>query len=107
MSISGYSMRQGTLYRRRDDGQKILLIHHNPMNLESIVLQEKAGAFDVTAPALLGVDALIAMRQSGAFEELGDLPKAETARLIADVIASGGVTEEVAKLLEAVRKELL
>ena len=104
--MNGYLMRQGTVYRRRADGAKFLLIHHNPMGMESLILTEKAGTFDVFAPSLLGVDTLIAMRRSGEFDDTGDLPANDVAALIGKLIVSGSVTQEVAKLLQSVRDEL-
>ena len=104
--MNGYKMRQGTVYRRRADGGKFLLIHHNPMGMESLILPEKAGAFDVASPSLLGIDTLIAMRQSGEFEDTGDLPAEEVAALIGEMIVSGGVTREIAGMLKNVCDEL-
>ncbi len=68
-------IRQGTLYSNRVTGVRLLLIHHDIMNLRSMTVPGDAdGNFDCAGLAPITVDDLIAMRKSGDYDELGDVP---------------------------------
>jgi hypothetical protein len=57
-------------------------------------------AFDLGAPEMLPVDELIALRQSGEYEELGDLPPELFTSMISSLLAAGNLPEEDLKLLK-------
>ncbi len=73
--MSGLQIRQGTVYRKKADGSRLLLIHHDIMNLRSLsVPGNDTGDFDCAGTAPITIDDLIALRKSGGYEELGDVP---------------------------------
>ena len=99
--MEGLQIRQGTIYRKRDDGSEFVLINHNPMQLQSLRLHQRAGEWDCRAPELLAVDTLIEIRKSGEYEELGDMESDEFKVLLDKLIAAGSLPEDH---LELVRK---
>ncbi len=73
--MDGLTFQTHTVYRDRQSGSLLLLIHHNPMALSSLVLTpDGSGGFDAAHPRRADVDTIIAMRKSGQFEELDPLP---------------------------------
>ncbi len=103
----GLSIRQGTVYRDRKNGGRLLLIHHNPMELQSLLFRSAPGegAFDLARPEVIGVDDLIELRRSGEYEELGDLPRPALDRALDVLLSSGGLPEKIAMLLRSIRGE--
>ena len=69
--MDGYTFQTHAVYRDRKSGGCVLLVHHNPMALRSLLLQQTENGFDWTAPVPVGVDTIIEMRRSGSFEEHG------------------------------------
>ena len=103
--MSDYVMRQGTIYRHRGDGAELLVFHHDPMRLRSLALRRVEGAWDATHPAELTVDTLIAMRRSGEFDDLGDLPAAERRAVLDRLLALPALPEDDRRLLQSLRDE--
>ena len=79
-----------SVYRDRQSGEQLLLIHHNPMNLCSLLLPYANGAFDASRPQKTGVDTIIAIRKSGNFEELSPLPETEFKSILRELLACAG-----------------
>lgn len=103
--MDGLQIRQGTVYKELATGKRLLLIHHNPMNLQSMAIPGTEETFDCAHPAFITIDDLIALRKSGQFEELGDVPAEVLAQIIDAVIATAsGLDENTVKLLEAVKQ---
>lgn len=104
--MSELIIRQGTIYRHRTNGEQQILIHHNPMQLQSLRLrQPAAGENRFAAPELIGVEEIIAMRHSGEYEELGDLPRPALRELLNALIAAQVLPEPENRLLAAIRDE--
>ncbi|MBO5958932.1 MAG: hypothetical protein J6Q65_02300 [Lentisphaeria bacterium] len=102
---NGLQIRQGTVYQETATGNRLLLIHHNPMSLQSMAIPGTAETFDCAHPALISIDDLINLRKSGQFEELGDVPADVLKQILDAVIATAkGLDENTVKLLEAVRQ---
>lgn len=73
--MSGLQIRQGTVYSKRATGARLLLIHHDIMNLQSMAVPGDAdGNFDCAGLSPISIDELIALRKSGDYDELGDVP---------------------------------
>ena len=72
--MDGFTFQTHSVYRDKQTGALLLLVHHNPMALRSLLLNGKADGFNAAAPQAVGVDSIIAMRRSGQFEELKPLP---------------------------------
>ena len=84
--MDGFTFQTHTLYRSRQSGERLLLIHHNPMNLCSLLLPEKAGRFELSQPRKTGVNAIIELRRSGEFEELSPLPESEFKSILRELL---------------------
>jgi len=85
--MDGLTFQTHTVYRRRQSGERLLLIHHNPMNLCSLMVPEKDGRFELSRARKTGVDSIIALRRSGEFEELSPLPETEFAFILRELLA--------------------
>ena len=102
-----YQIRQGTVYRKKADGSRLLLIHHNPMNLESLVIPcGGEGDFDVRRCMLVSIDALISLRKSGEYVEEGDLDASVLRQILKELLVCGVLTEDAAKLVAEIEKSL-
>ena len=102
---NGLQIRQGTVYRELATGKRLLLIHHNPMSLQSMAIPGTDETFDCAHPALISIEDIIAIRKSGTFEELGDVPQDVLLQILDAVISTAsGLDENTIKLLEAVRQ---
>lgn len=102
---NGLQIRQGTVYRELATGKRLLLIHHNPMSLQSMAIPGTDETFDCAHPALISIDDIIAIRKSGTFEELGDVPQDVLLQILDAVISTAsGLDENTIKLLEAVKQ---
>jgi len=75
--MDGFTFQTHSVYREKNSGSLLLLVHHNPMALCSLLLNGDERGFDAAALRPVGVDQIIAMRQSGNFEELPPLPENE------------------------------
>ena len=97
-----FEMRQGTVYLEKKSGRRFILINHNPMALVSMRLwSESADApFNLGAPEMIAIDDLIALRKSGEYDELGDLPPEIFKSMVSALIAGGNLSEEDVKLLK-------
>jgi hypothetical protein len=97
------AMRQGTVYLEKRSGRRFILVNHNPMALLSMRFWSESAeaAFDLAAPEMLTVDELIALRHSGEYEELGDLPAEVFKSMISSLVAAGNFSEEDLKLLKS------
>ena len=97
------AMRQGTVYLEKESGRRFILVNHNPMALLSMRFwSESAEApFNLANPEMITIDDLIALRQSGNYEELGDLPAEVFKSMITSLISSGNFAEEDLKLLKS------
>ena len=81
--MDGLTFQTHTVYRDRRNNAVLLLVHHNPMALCSLLLARTAdGNFDPSGFQPVGVDTIIAMRKSGQFEELDPLPEEEFRNLL-------------------------
>ena len=101
--MQGLEIRQGTVYEENGTGKRLLLIHHNPMNLQSLLLRA-GGAdspYDPAHPEKISVDAIIELRRSGKYRELGDVPAAEFRNLLKALLAVESLDEEDRPFLEA------
>ena len=102
--MDGYTFQTHSVYRDKSTGGLLLLVHHNPMALCSLLLPGKADSFDTAAPRQVGVDTIIGMRQSGNFEELPPLPENRFAALLRDL--TGHVTPDDRPFLQALIGQL-
>ncbi len=102
--MDGCTLQTPSVYRDKSTGGLLLLVHHNPMALCSLLLTGKAGSFDTAAPQHVGVDTIIGMRQSGNFEELPPLPEDRFAALLRDL--AGHVTPDDLPYLQALIDQL-
>ena len=97
-----FEMRQGTVYLENSTGRRFILVNHNPMALLSMRFWSESpeGAFNLAAPEMISIDDLIALRQSGEYEELGDLPPEVFKSMISSLVAAATLPEEDIKLLK-------
>lgn len=97
------SMRQGTVYLEKNTGKRFILVNHNPMALISMRFWSESAeaAFNLAAPEMITIDDLIALRQSGNYEELGDLPPEVFKSMVSSLIAAAALPEEDLKLLKS------
>ena len=106
--MDGLTFQTHTVYRDRQSGSLLLMIHHNPMALSSLVLTpDDSGGFDAAHPRRADVDTIIAMRKSGQFEELDPLPDQELRSLL-DELAKHVPAEElpfIQALIEQLKKQ--
>ena len=96
-------MRQGTVYLEKNSGKRFVLVNHNPMALQSLRFWSASpeSPFDLGAPERISADELIALRSSGDYEELGDLPPELFKRMIETLTAAGNLPPEELKLLRS------
>ena len=101
------TIRQGTVYLEKASGKRFVLVNHNPMALESLRFWSASGAdpFDLGAPERISADDLIALRNSGKYEDLGDLPPELFRQLAGALAAAGNLPERDLTLLRALLKE--
>ena len=83
--MDGFTFQTHSVYGEKNSGKVLLLVHHNPMALCSLLLNGGERGFDAADPKPVGVDQIIAMRQSGDFEELSPLPENEFAAILHDL----------------------
>ncbi|MBR4663179.1 MAG: hypothetical protein IKO93_04835 [Lentisphaeria bacterium] len=102
--MDGYTFQTHSVYRDKSTGGLLLLVHHNPMALCSLLLPGKADSFDTAAPQQVGVDTIIGMRKSGQFEELEPMPEDRFAALLRDL--AGHVTAEDLPFVQALIDQL-
>lgn len=98
--MNDLQIRQGTVYRKLSDDSKFILINHNPMQLQSLLLRWNGEIWNCALPELIDVDTLIAIRKSGEFEECGDIPEAEFKALVETLLAAGSLPEDHRELVE-------
>ena len=84
--MDGFTFRTHTVYRCRQSGERLLLIHHDPMDLCSLQVPEKDGRFELSRACKTGVDAIIELRRSGEFEELSPLPESEFKSILRELL---------------------
>ena len=101
------TIRQGTVYLEKASGRRFVLVNHNPMALESLRFwsASEADPFDLGAPERITVDELIALRNSGKYEELGDLPPELFRQMAGALAAAGNLPETDLALIRALLKE--
>jgi len=97
--MEGYTFQTHSVYRDKNTGGLLLLVHHNPMALCSLLLAGKADSFDTSAPQRVGVDTIIGMRQSGSIEELPPMPEKQFAALLRDL--AGHITPDDLPFIQA------
>ena len=103
--MDGLTFQTHTVYRDRQSGSLLLMIHHNPMALSSLVLiPDDSGGFDAGHPHRADVDTIIAMRKSGQFEELDPLPEEEFRNLLNELAKH--VSAEDAPFIQALIDQL-
>jgi len=102
---SGLEIRQGTVYSEKSTGKRILLIHHNPMALRSLSVPATADSFDCAHASVIAVDDLIALRKSGGWEELGDVPPEVFQSILNAVIATASLAQEDVDMLKTLLKQ--
>ena len=100
-------IRQGTVYLEKASGKRFVLVNHNPMALESLRFwsASEAEPFDLGAPERITADELIALRNSGKYEELGDLPPELFRQLAGALAAAGNLSETDRTLIRALIEE--
>ena len=100
-------IRQGTVYLEKASGKRFVLVNHNPMALESLRFwsASEADPFDLGAPERITADELIALRSSGKYEELGDLPPELFRQLAGALVAAGELSERDLAPLRALLEE--
>ena len=105
--MQGFEIRQGTVYEENESGKRILLIHHNPLNLCSLLLHSEGNGktFDVAHPERISVDEIIEIRRSGKYTEKGDLPAEDFLALLKTLLDAGSAAEEDRPFLEALRRK--
>ena len=86
--MDGLTFQSHTVYRHRQSGERLLLIHHNPMNLCSLMVPEKNGRFELSRARKTGVDSIIALRRSGEFEERSPLAESELKSIVSELLDS-------------------
>ena len=98
-----FEMRQGTVYLEKNSGRRFILVNHNPMALLSMRFwSESAEApFNLAQPEMITIDELIALRQSGDYEELGDLPAETFKAMINALVNAANFSDEDLKLLKS------
>lgn len=105
--MADLQFRQGTVYENEADGARLLLIHHDPMNLRSMAVPGSPdGNFDCAVPAMIAIDDIIALRKSGSWRELGDVPPEVFAQILDAVINTAGdrLPENDLRALKALKK---
>ena len=85
--MDGFTFQTHSVYRDRKSGAAVLLIHHNPMALCSLMVPEKNGGFEFSGVRKTGVDFIIEMRRSGEFEELPPLPESELKSIVRELLS--------------------
>ena len=100
-------MRQGTVYLEKESGRRFILVNHNPMALESLRLWSASpeAPFDLGAPERITADELIALRNSGKYEELGDLPQELFRQLAGTLATAENLSETDRALIRALVEE--
>ena len=100
-------IRQGTVYLEKASGKRFVLVNHNPMALESLRFwsASETAPFDLGAPERITADELIALRNSGKYEELGDLPPELFRQLAVALLAAGNLPETDRTLIRALIEE--
>ncbi|MDD3153918.1 MAG: hypothetical protein PHS41_03550 [Victivallaceae bacterium] len=90
-----------------------MMIHHNPMALQSLVLSAKDGEpghFEVAGVKPIGVDRIIEMRRSGEYAELEGLSAAELTPLLERMLENGHLSSPddafVRVLLDDISKQI-
>ena len=101
------TIRQGTVYLEKASGKRFVLVNHNPMALESLRFWSASGdaPFDLGAPERITADELIALRNSGQYEELGDLPPELFRQMAGALVAAGKLPEMDLALIRALLEE--
>ena len=102
--MDGFTFQTHSVYRDRRSGALVLLVHHNPMALCSLLLDTDGSGFDAAHPRQVGVDTIIEMRRSGDFEEMAPLPGKEFAAMLNELI--GHVSEADAPFVRALIDQL-
>ncbi len=105
--MQGLEIRQGTVYEESATGKRLMLIHHNPMNLCSLLLHSEGDgqSYDLTRPERISVDEIIEIRRSGKYRELGDIPAEEFRKMLKALLDSGSADGEDLPFLEALCRE--
>lgn len=103
--MDGYTFQTHSVYRDKQSGAILLLVHHNPMALCSLLLRRTGGGrFDAAAFQETDVDAVIAMRKSARYEELDPLPNEEFRLLLKELSAHVPAAE--IPLIQALAEQL-
>ena len=102
--MDGYTFQTHSVYRDKRTGGLLLLIHHNPMALCSLLLVGQNNSFDTAKPQSVGVDTIIGMRQSGDFEEQDPLEEKVFAGLLHALL--GQVSTEDQPFVQALIDQL-
>ncbi len=101
------TIRQGTVYREKAGGRRFVLVNHNFLALESLRFwsASETAPFDLGAPERITADELIALRSSGQYEELGDLPPELFRQMAGALLAAGNLPETDRTLIRALIEE--
>ena len=100
-------IRQGTVYLEKASGKRFVLVNHNPMALESLRFWSASDTapFDLGAPERITADELIALRNSGKYEDLGDLPPELFRQLAGALAVAENLSETDRTLIRALIEE--
>lgn len=103
--LNNFSVRQGTIYEDIASKKHYLLVNHNIMNMDSLLLEGEGETFDIYKIRHISVDEIIAMRKSDKFKELGDLDSEEFVNLLRALLDSNALTHEDIPFVEALYAE--
>ena len=98
-----FEMRQGTVYQEKNTKRRFILINHNPMALCSMRFWSESpdAPFNLGAPEMISIDELIALRQSGNYEDLGDIPPELFKSMVTSLVGAAKLPETDINLLKS------
>lgn len=102
--MDDYTFLTHSVYKNRQSGEILLLIHDHPMALRSLLLTSGASGFDTRHFRRIGVDEIIQMRRSGQYEELNPLSAQELKSLLLSLLKQ--VSVEDAPRIQALIEQL-
>lgn len=97
--MDGYTFQTHSVYRDKRTGGLLLLVHHNPMALCSLLMPGHDNSFDTANAQRVGVETIIGMRRSGDFEEQAPMTDQEFTTLLHDLL--GRVSQEDQPFVQA------
>ena len=102
--MDGFTFQSHAVYRNKKTGAILLLVHHNPMALCSLLFTSDANGFNTKNPQLVSIDTIIEMRRSGNFEQLECMPDQQFLPLLKEIRES--LPAEEIPCLDALIKQI-